>query len=186
MTYDEKTVRTLYGKLLKLYPQAFREQLGESMKQTFNDLYIERKRQTERGLFIFVLWMFVETAMGIFREHLLLVTSGDVMQSILKTCGSSALVSSFIILPFMIMEVVNRRNFNEGFPIPLFGFLWLLAIVFIITMMPIVRNVRAGNNIMANPAILLLRVVFLALIAWMWVGILIDQMPCFLGVPNCD
>jgi hypothetical protein len=32
----------------------------------------------------------------------------------------------------------------------------------------------------------LLRVVFLAFIARMWIGILIDQMPCFLGVPNCD
>jgi hypothetical protein len=39
---------------------------------------------------------------------------------------------------------------------------------------------------MANPINLLLRVAFLALIAWMWGGILIDQMPCFLGVPNCD
>ena len=24
------------------------------------------------------------------------------------------------------------------------------------------------------------------LTAWLWIGILMDQMPCFLGVPNCD
>jgi len=26
----------------------------------------------------------------------------------------------------------------------------------------------------------------LILIAWLWAGALVDQMPCFLGVPNCD
>jgi hypothetical protein len=39
MTYDQEKVRVLYHKLLAFYPQAFREQLGESMAQTFNDLY---------------------------------------------------------------------------------------------------------------------------------------------------
>jgi hypothetical protein len=32
----------------------------------------------------------------------------------------------------------------------------------------------------------LLRVGFSALILMMWAGIIIDQLPCFLGVPNCD
>jgi hypothetical protein len=59
--------------------------------------------------------------------------------------------------------------------------------IFIALLMPIVRNLRqAGNSLMANPVGLLLRIVFLLLIAWMWASLLIDQMPCFLGVPNCD
>ena len=49
----EETVRTLYKKLLTLYPRWFHEQLGESMEQTFNDLCNE-KRQTKQGLFGFV------------------------------------------------------------------------------------------------------------------------------------
>ena len=32
MAYDQETVRTLYKKLLSLYPRAFREQMGESME----------------------------------------------------------------------------------------------------------------------------------------------------------
>jgi hypothetical protein len=111
---------------------------------------------------------------------------GDIMQTILTNLRSPSIISFLLILPLMIMEVVNRRNFNEGFPIPLFVFMWLLPMLFILTVMPIVRNVRSGNSIIANPVILLLRVVFLAFIVWMWFGILIDQMPCFLGVPNCD
>jgi hypothetical protein len=108
------------------------------------------------------------------------------MQNILTNLKLPAIISALLVIPFMIMEVVNRRNFNEGFPIPLFVIMWLLPVLFLLTGMPIVRNVRAGNSILANPILLLIRVVFLALLVWMWFGILIDQMPCFLGVPNCD
>ncbi len=140
----------LYKKLLTFYPQAFREQLAESMEQTFNDLCNE-KRQTKQGLFGFVLWTFIETAMGIFREHLLLISPGDIMQTILKTLGSSALISLLLILPFMIMEVVNRRNFNEDFPFVLFFGLWLNLFAISLILLPIVRARRTGNHDMANP-----------------------------------
>jgi len=186
MTYDQETVRALYKKLLTFYPRGFREQLGESMEQTFNDLYKERKRQREQGLFSFILWMFIETFIGIIQERILLIKEMNPMKNILTSLRSPAIISLLLVVPFMILELVNRRNFNEGFPVPLFGFLWILPILFIITMMPIVRNIQAGNSIIANPIILLIRVVFLAFIAWMWISLMIDQMPCFLGVPNCD
>ena len=108
------------------------------------------------------------------------------MQNILTNLRLPTITSFLLILPFMIMEVVNRRNFNEGFPVPLFVMMWLLPMLFILIGMPIVRNLRTGNSLLTNPIILMVRVIFLALLAWMWLGILIDQMPCFLGVPNCD
>ena len=40
------------------------------MEQTFADLYTAR-RQSTRGLFGFVLWIFLETAAGIVRERVL-------------------------------------------------------------------------------------------------------------------
>jgi len=49
--FKGRIIHALYKKLFTLYPQRFRERLGESMQQTFNDLYTERKQQTERGLF---------------------------------------------------------------------------------------------------------------------------------------
>ena len=183
---EQATVYVLYKRLLTLYPEAFREQLGESMEQTFNDLYNEQKQPPKQGLFGFVLWLFIETSAGIIQERVLLIKEMNLMKNILTNLRSPAIISLLLMVPFVILELVNRRNFNEGFPIVLFGFLWILPILFIITMMPIVRNIRAGNSLIANPMILLLRVVFLAVIAWMWVGLLIDQMPCFLGVPNCD
>jgi hypothetical protein len=150
MAYDQKIARVLYKKLLGLYPRGFREQLSESMEQTFNDLCNE-KRQTKQGSFGFVLWTFIETAMGIFREHLLLISFGVIMQTILTTIGSSTLISSLLILPFIIMEIVNRRNINEDFPFVLFFGLWLSLFAVSLILLPIVRAIRAGKQDMVNP-----------------------------------
>ena len=140
----------LYRKLLALYPQTFKEQLGESMEQTFQDLWNE-KRQTKKELFGLVLWTFVETAIGIFREHLLLISPGDIMQTVLRTLGSSGVISFLLIFPFMIMEVVNRRNFNEDFPFMLFFVLWLNLFAISLILLPIMRGRQTGNHDMANP-----------------------------------
>jgi len=148
--YEQQTARRLYKKLISLYPQGFKERLAESMEQTFQDLWNE-KRQTKKELFGFVLWTFIETAMGIFREHLLLISPGDLMQTILKPLGSSALISLLLILPFMIMEVVNRRNFHKDFPFMLFFVLWLNLFAINLILLPIVRGRRTGNHHTANP-----------------------------------
>jgi hypothetical protein len=59
-------------------------------------------------------------------------------------------------IPFSILEIINQ-GLTPDFPLLLFGLLWLLSVVFIAT-----------------------------LAAWMWLSVVIDQMPCFMGVPNCD
>ena len=69
MMYEQSRVHTLYKKLLRLYPRGFREQLGLSMEQTFNDLYRERHEAGD-GLFGFVFWTFADTAAGIIKENL--------------------------------------------------------------------------------------------------------------------
>ncbi len=147
---EQATVWALYKQLLHLYPREFRERLAESMEQTFQDLWNE-KRQTQKGLFGFVLWTFIETAMGVVREHLLLISPGDIMQATLKTLGSSALISFLLILPFMIMEVVNRRNYNEDFPITVFLALWMNLSAISLILLPIVRSRWIAKRDMENP-----------------------------------
>jgi uncharacterized membrane protein YiaA len=58
--------------------------------------------------------------------------------------------------------------------------------VFISILTPIVQNIRAGNSIMAKLISLLLKVAISVLAIGLWVATLIDQLPCFLGVPYCD
>lgn len=186
MIHEQNMVRNLYKKLITLYPQTFRDELGESMEQTFDDICNE-KRQTKQGIFGFIVSTFVETIAGIIQEHILLLNQGDAMKNIFTNFRSPALIGLLFVVPFMIMEVVNTQNINAVFNVPLFGIMWLLPTIFIVILIPIVRNLRrAGNSLMANPVSLLISVIFLVLIAWMWASLLIDQMPCFLGVPNCD
>ena len=94
-----------------------------------------------------------------------------------------------MVLEFMfdVVHSIHARSLKNALDFTvLFGLLWLLPTAFLVILMPIVRNVRAGNNLMAHPIDLLLRVAFLAITAMMWGGIVVDQLPCFLGVPNCD
>jgi hypothetical protein len=60
------------------------------------------------------------------------------------------LISFLLILPFMIMEIVNRRNFNEDFPFVLFFGLWLNLFALSLILLPILRAWRTGNHDMAN------------------------------------
>jgi hypothetical protein len=143
--HGQTTAHALYKKLLALYPRTFREQLEESMVQTFNDLYHERK-QARQEIFGFVLWMFLETALGIFRERLLLITEGNRMQSSIRTLGSSGAVGFLFIIPFLFMEIVNRRQYNEDFPFALFFGMWLNLFAFSLILLPIVRGRWAANR----------------------------------------
>ena len=112
----------------------------------------------------------------------------DPMRTSTGDLTSAALISSILILPFALLESLNNTITRQNAPglIVLFGLLWLLPVAFIFILMPVVRNLRAGHGLMADPVNLLLRVALLALVALMWAGLLIDQMPCFMGVPNCD
>ena len=60
--------RTWYAMLLRLYPRPFRERFGEGMAQTFHDLCREC-RDPGLGLFVFALWIFFETSVGIVKEN---------------------------------------------------------------------------------------------------------------------
>lgn len=99
---------------------------------------------------------------------------------------ASALLGLLLVSPFAVMEAVNRRNFDEVFPVPLFLVLWLLPALFVFVLTPVVEAVRAGRNILLNPFGLLTRAILLSLFAIMWLNILADQWPCFMGVLNCD
>lgn len=108
------------------------------------------------------------------------------MSSMARKLLVPATISLVLVLPFMIMELVNRRGLPQDFPVPLFGMMWLLTLSFILILTPLVRNLREGNGNLINQLTLLPKLVLLIIIAGLWVGLTVDQMPCFLGVPNCD
>ncbi|HEX5809719.1 MAG TPA: hypothetical protein VFY25_13715 [Anaerolineales bacterium] len=108
------------------------------------------------------------------------------MKNLLTNVRTPAVMSLLLVLPFMILELVNRRQYSEGFPVALFGVMWLLPVVFLWILIPILRKVRAGDSLLAQPARFSLSVISLVIIAVVWTSALVDQMPCFLGLPFCD
>lgn len=69
---SERTIgryRRWYGRLLRLYPPAFRERFADPMAQTFADLARERA-DANQGLLGFALRTFADTTTGIVREHM--------------------------------------------------------------------------------------------------------------------
>ena len=82
-----------------------------------------------------------------------------------------AVAAFALVLPFVLLEAVNR-GVDRNFPVVLFALMWLLASAFVAILM--------------RPSRWWLRAALLIPIAAFWVGLVVDQMPCFLGVPNCD
>ena len=104
----------------------------------------------------------------------------------LTDTGTAAVISGVLVLPFVVLEWTNRQAFQEGFPIPLFAAMWLLSAFAVVLLLPVVRVRRTQSPRGANYVRLLSRLVVAILLAWLWVALVRDQMPCFLGVPNCD
>ena len=101
---------------------------------------------------------------------------------------SATLISFALVLPLLILEALNNTVTRQNAPdlALLLGMMWLLPAVFVAVLIPLVRSARAGRGVVSSPVSLMLRVALLALVAAAWTWALVDQLPCFLGVPNCD
>lgn len=103
--------------------------------------------------------------------------------------GAAVLFGLLLTAPFAFMQYWNNpgiRSREFAFPFVLFFGMWVGSTILFLAATPIVRRLRAGESVLAQPIALLLRVTLLAFLTIGWVIMLIDQMPCFLGVPNCD
>ncbi len=114
------------------------------------------------------------------------IFTGHSLSSLPVIIRTPVIISSVLVLPFLILESINRQNYQEGFPFLLFGILWILPLSLVLILRSIIRNLQTGKSDIPYALSLLPRIIILVLIAWLWIGVLLDQMPCFLGVPNCD
>ena len=95
-------------------------------------------------------------------------------------------IACLLVIPFMILELVNRRGYSEAFPFQLFAMMWLMAFCFAFISIPTFRSLMPGKARSATPLIVIPCLASLFLLAWGWIGLVVDQLPCFLGVPLCD
>lgn len=100
--------RSWYGQLLRLYPKPYRERFSEGMQQTFADLCRERSN-TQKGLFGFILWMFIETSVQIIKQNLrfhFMYTKG-----IFRVALVTALI---LLIPLIAMQFTSEVSWSAG------------------------------------------------------------------------
>ncbi len=73
-----------------------------------------------------------------------------------------------------------------GGSVVMLGALLGLLVSFAVSLLAVVRRVRAGAGIASSPLHLALAVVGFALITTAIVVFVVDQYPCWMGVLNCD
>lgn len=92
-----------------------------------------------------------------------------------------AVISAIVVLPFITLELINGGG--DSFPFVLFGFLWLLSLAVVSPLVSLLRTTRVVGQ---PPHRLLPAIALMILAAVLWTSLVADQMPCFLGRPNCD
>jgi hypothetical protein len=96
------------------------------------------------------------------------------------------LISAALVAPFIGLQLVNRRALNEEFPFVLFIFMSLHALFMVLLLTPALRRLRAEGSLSALKMGHWIGLFLGAVLAYAYAGMVIDQFPCFLGVPNCD
>ena len=203
MACDQNTVSTLYKRLLGFYPRGFRERFGESMEQTFKDLYKARARHPARGLFM--LSLFTETAISVVREHLLLIGEGDVMKNVFANPRSAAIASIILSLPLGLTFVAFMfdieplvKLLNGWFTIPgqsgeintlgrivVFGGLMFLPVAFALDVQSMLnRGGTEGRRSLHTFNLIVGTIIFL-LILFTWGGLIVEEIYCLRGI-RCD
>ena len=194
-------VRTLYKKLLTFYPRQFRDQLGESMEQTFHDLYKEQKHQPTRAFF--VLSIFAETAMGIVREHVLLITEGATMKAMLANPRSAAVTGFLLCLPLAVpyliliydikpligslnnLLTIDGQQINNLGRIVIFGGLLLLPIAFVLNLRPMLKRDGTEGKRKLYVLNLIVGAIILLFIIMTWGSLIMESIYCLRGI-RCD
>lgn len=98
----------------------------------------------------------------------------------------SILFGAAATLPFVIMETVNTLGLPKPFSYALFLFLWLVFSLFLFSLLTLLRLARKDARRERRWSWVIVNVLILVYCVFAIIDTLIDQMPCFLGVPNCD
>lgn len=98
---------------------------------------------------------------------------------------SAIIFGSIAVLPLLVLEWMNQPVSFRDFPYLLFLVLWAIPSLFWLALSAVAHSLKAERWF--PPSLGFWLSLFIALIlAWAWISILSDQMPCFLGIPNCD
>ena len=102
-----------------------------------------------------------------------------------STLVRAAAISTLLVLPLALLEARHESLTAGRGALVLYAVLWIVPVACSVSAAPLIKAYRGA----AGPGRSItgwLRVLLLVLLAGFWIGLVVDQMPCFLGVPNCD
>ncbi|MBP8107760.1 MAG: hypothetical protein KBG20_11560 [Caldilineaceae bacterium] len=114
------------------------------------------------------------------------MTQNRAVVGTLKSFGATLLISGMLVLPFLVMQVVNRRAMHEEFPFVLFTFMSLHSLFIVLLLAPALGRLSAEKSLRGLGFGHWLGILLGVALLVVYANVIIDQLPCFLGVPNCD
>lgn len=115
-----------------------------------------------------------------------MMTQAQAAPGTLKSFVAPLWISATLVAPFIALQAVNRRTFHEEFPVVLFTFMSLHSLFIVLLLTPALRRLRAERSLRALKLIHWAGLLLGAFLGYAYADVVIDQLPCFLGVPNCD
>ena len=107
------------------------------------------------------------------------------MKTVTTQLAQAALIGLLLTLPFVALELTfNSSQSDQGVGV-LFVFIWGLLTALTALTISLVRTIRSGRSVL-SPMNLALKLPLLSVIAVIVITLIADQLPCFLGIPNCD
>jgi hypothetical protein len=179
--------------LISLYPRPFRERVGESMRQTLADSVTDMSLMQKLSLI-------GDLASGALYENLRSLGKREMMAPILAaSLGMMMIAPGVAMFTLLVLGIEPPMGpFKEFLPAPpdvpnkVGSLVALTVIVFLplagmILNYSVVRRSRLAENGQASVRVnLIVAALGVCLVAAFVAGVVIDQYPCWIGVPNCD
>lgn len=102
--------RSMYRKLLRLYPKHYRERYGEAMEQTFTDV-CRHNHAAGKSVFATVLWIFIETSSRIIRENTVIIMAHDLGRRLIIW---GLVVGAILMIPLVAMQFTTDVDWSVG------------------------------------------------------------------------
>lgn len=103
-----------------------------------------------------------------------------------KVAATRLMVAAALVLPFVVLELVNAPAMPQEFPKVLFSFMFLHALLIAATVAPAVSRLHRAKSLRALEPLHWAGLAVGAALLWIYVGVVVDQWHCFIGLPNCD
>lgn len=99
---------------------------------------------------------------------------------------TTILIGAALVVPFAVLQWIHRRSDQAEFPLVLFAFMTLHALLIAVSLVPALGRLRSERTLRALTPRHWTGLLLCAVLTFVYVQVIADQLPCFLGVPNCD